>query len=211
VTDIDRPRDDGKPHTDRNLRTGAHPSRRQLLQGAVGLATLTAVAGCSGGGGDSDDGNGGGTPTATATETTAPTATETTTPTTTQDGTTSDSSGGMTSEVSALTMVPAEQDVSEETDPIPAGIWMVHLEIRNTGDRETDVFEYEYDGTLYDADGSRLGRITGKSSTGNGVAAPGEVGTITLVSRDVDPENVANFEVTLGCGAIWDGVYREDD
>jgi hypothetical protein len=211
VTDIDRPRDDGEPHTDPDPRTGTHPSRRRLLRATVGLATLTAVAGCSGGGGDGDDGNGGGTPTATATETTAPTATETTTPTTTPDGTTSDSSGGMTSEVSALAIVSAEQDVSEETDSIPAGIWMVHLEIRNAGDRETDAFEYEYDGTLYDADGNRLGRITGKSSTGSGVAAPGEVGTVTLVSRDVDPENVANFGVTLGCAAIWDGVYCEDD
>lgn len=112
-----------------------------------------------------------------------------------------------------LEIVSAEQDVADESDPSPSGTWLLHLEVRNTGEQETDVFEYGYDGTLYDADGNALAAISGKGSGPESTAAPGEAGEVTLTvpADEVDPEAVSTVEVTISCSPIWDGVYCEDD
>jgi len=195
---------------------------RRTLLGSAGV--LTGLAGCtSGGDGDGDDSRSTDdetpTETAAATETENPTTTmsETATATepTTPAATTSNSSesGELTSEVSELTIVSAEQDISKEDepmDPSPAGIWIAHLQVRNTGDQETDVFEYDYEGGLYDTDENEIGRIDGKTAGYAADAPPGETGSIIVQSQEVEPDNVESFGVTVSCGTFSDGVYCDN-
>jgi hypothetical protein len=193
-----------------NGTTGPRLHRRTLL----GAAVTAMLAGCSGDGGDRDGGDGGdgadsdgddgGTPTATG----SPTATDT--PSETPTETPPASSKRLNSEVSELAFVSAEQDVAGESDPSPSGTWLLRVTVENTGDQETNLFEYDYEGTVYDADGNEIGGIDGKSSTGDSNAAPGGTGEVTLSSRDVDPEEVARYEVALVCTSISEGVYCDN-
>jgi hypothetical protein len=197
-------------------------TRRRVLAG-LSTGLVVGLAGCGTSDPDSDD-DGGGTPTD---EGTADTATETEddggtptdgdegdtdTPTATPSPEAGGALDGMTSRVEELEIVSAEQDVADEGDPSPTGTWLLHLGVRNTGEQETDVMEYAYDGTLYDAEGNGLARTSGKSGGDESIAPPGEVGdlTLTVPAEEVDPDAVARVEVTIACAAIWDGVYCED-
>lgn len=202
-------------------RTSAPVSRRRILV-AIGVGVTTGLAGCSGSspeGGDdgtSTDGGPDDTPTDTEASDETPSETveeDTATPSPTA---TSTSSGflSVTNRVDELEIVGAEQDVATESDGSPSGTWLLHLEVRNNGDRETDVFEYDYSGVVYDTDGNALVRIQSKSKENEESIAPqGEVGTLTLtvLEEEIDSEEVGRVEVTLRCAAIWDGVYCEDD
>lgn len=191
---------------------GEHRLDRRSVLGAVGLAALAGCTGIGGDGGDDSDGSdggdedesdgssgdGGGTPTATDSPSETPSATPPAT------------SKRLNSEVPELTMVSGEEDVAEDSDPSPSGTWLLRVTVENTGDKETNVFEYDYEGPVYDADGNQIGAIDGKSSTRNSTAAPGETGEVTLTSREADPEAVAGYDVTLSCTSISEGVYCDN-
>lgn len=83
--------------------------------------------------------------------------------------------------------------------------------VRNTGDQETNLGDYQYEIRLYSAEDIDI--TPGNTWKANAqTVAPGETGTILLqvsfISSDsVSPEDVDRYEVTLSCGEDSDGDY----
>jgi hypothetical protein len=167
-------------------------TRRRVLATA-GLAAAGGVAGCAGdSGGDTptggDDGDGdSGTPTGSSPQA--------------SDGV--DISGEST--VSGLAVGDLARQGGNEDE------FAVVTTVQNTGEQTTDVFEYNYELALYDADGAEMGTNTGFGSTGDTEVAPGESATINVsksVENDVD--DVVRAAVTLDCdGTFAEGTYCE--
>lgn len=88
--------------------------------------------------------------------------------------------------------------------------FQVSVTIRNTGDRTTDIFNYEYGLALYGNDGTEISTDGGGSgSTNDTEIAPGQRASINVFqSVDGSPEDVERFEISLSCdGPFVDGVY----
>jgi hypothetical protein len=143
------------------------------------------LAGCSGRTGDATD-----SPTRSARETARPVA--------------SDATGSARSTVTGLEV--------RATDPFVADpLFGVDVTVTNAGDRETDVFRYEYEFALA-TDGGTGARPDGTElQSGEDVRlAPGE--TARFVARtevDGDPSAVTGFDLTLTCTGTSRGVYCE--
>lgn len=88
----------------------------------------------------------------------------------------------------------------------------VDITVRNDGDKQTDIFDYEYGMTLYDASGADItGGGSGSLAVDDTDTAPGESADMKLMqSVDGDKSDVATYELTLGCDDFFsDGVYCE--
>lgn len=174
-------------------------SRRGVLA-ATGAVSVTLMAGCSGG----DGGTGTDEPTdggSTATGTAEPTddGGEMSTPTD-DGGETSSVPGSVSSNVAELSIVEHQPDIdyygenNEQYFP-------VDLTIENNGDQQTDVTEYDYDVTPYDADGNDVsgGRLGTSSGEGTSMEPGGRGTLIAYATVEIDPSEVARYEVTLMC------------
>ncbi len=169
-------------------RQGGSITRRGVLATA-GLAAAGAVAGCSGGSGDdTPTGNGEeGTPTNSGPQTSGSV----------------EISGAST--VSGLAIGNLERRDGNEDEVV------VVTTVRNTGERTTDIFNYNYELALYDADGAEMGTNNGFGSSTDTEVAPGESATIN-VSKSVEGAagGVARAEVSLTCdGMFAEGAYCE--
>jgi hypothetical protein len=148
-------------------RRGGSVTRRRVLATA-GVATAGAIAGCAGdssgtptdAGDDGGDGDGdSGTPTDTGPRT----------------------SGGI--EVSGESTVgPLVVDGLERQGGNEDKVVIVTT-VRNAGEQTTDVFEYNYDLALYDADGAEIGTNTGFGTTGEPRSRPASRRRSTSASR----------------------------
>lgn len=165
--------------------------RRTVLKRGTGLLALSvALAGCSGDSSDTEDENGddgddenGGTPTP----------------------------SGPTGEVVENT-VDGLEIVGMEVEEAESERFNVVLTVRNTGDQETDAFNYEYSLTVFDADGADItAGASGTSAFGGTTVAPGEETEITATTGyDGEKSDIASYEVTVGCDDFGDvGVYCE--
>lgn len=163
--------------------------RRDVLRrGSVAVATVltTGLAGCSGGGDDGDtsgDGDGG-----------ANDPTPTQTPT------------GPTGEVvengvSGLEIVDWTTTTTEED-------LQIALIVENTGNQETDAFDYTYEGTAYNSANEDITAGVATGSTGSTIA-PGETATINMYLGALGgPSEIDRFELRLQCDDFFDdGVY----
>ena len=87
----------------------------------------------------------------------------------------------------------------------------VTLTVRNTGDQEASLEDYEYEIRLYSPEDIEI--TPGNTWAINpDTVAPGETGTILLQvsfisSESVSPEDVDRYEVTLSCGGDGAGSY----
>jgi len=97
-----------------------------------------------------------------------------------------------------------------------ANTFPVNITVENNGDQQTDIGEYTYHLTPYDADGNDVGDdMQGTGSLGATDVSPGERVSFQIYRPlDVDPSEVARYEVTLTCespetGFADDGVYCE--
>jgi len=154
-------------------------SRRGILA-ATGTAMVALVAGCSGGG----DGAGTDEP-----------ATETATPSV---------RGTVSSNIEELAIVEHRPAIDDNTFP-------VDITVGNNGDQQTDIGEYNYSLTPYDADGNDVGDDTqGTGALGATDVSPGERVSFQIYRPlEVDPSEVARYEVTVQCTGTFEaqGVY----
>jgi hypothetical protein len=191
---------------------------RRTVLGAAGL--LAGLAGCSGGGDGGDDGGDGSSPTEepepTDTETQAPMDTPEGGDTATEQSTTAASSGPT---VESMCQV-AETDLEELSvvgcqSSAEDGNLLVDVTIRNDGQQETDLFEYDLEVTPYDAtevDSANNIGGGGQSNTypGDTVAQPGETRSVTAVVALADsasPSDVQLYTVAVQCGTFSEGLY----
>ncbi|WP_424018504.1 hypothetical protein ACOZ4N_03245 [Halorientalis pallida] len=183
--------------TERSRRGGSVTRRRVLA--AAGVATAGAIAGCAGdsGGTPTDGGDDG------------------------SDGGDSDGDSGTPTDAGPRTSGGIEVSGESTVDPLVVdGLErqggnedkvVIVTTVRNAGEQTTDVFEYNYDLALYDADGAEMGTNTGFGTTGDTEVAPGESAAIN-VSKSVegDVSAVARAEVTVSCeGMFAEGSYCE--
>jgi hypothetical protein len=165
--------------------------RRTVLRRSAGVLALSVpLAGCSGGSNDTEDGNG-------------------------EDGDDGDDGGTPTpsgpgevveNTVDGLEIVGMEVVESDDER------YTVVLTVRNTGDQETDAFDYEYGLTVFDAEGNDVtAGVSGTSATGATIA-PGEEAEIRATTGfEGEKSDIESFEVTVGCDDFGDtGVYCRD-
>jgi halocyanin-like protein len=194
---------------DRRTTTDSQLSRRRVLRTTVGLGSLTAIAGCSSETGD--DGNGGDDSDDTVTPTPTPTeSADTEAPATTQ----AMESMCQVAEnsVDGLSVVGCQ---SEERD----GNLVVNMRVRNDGQQETDLFNYDYPVTLYDGtDPSSANNIgsAGQSTLfpGSSVVQPGETARIRVTVGIRDSASLSDLQlytITVECGNSDDGSYCEPE
>ncbi|ERH09089.1 MAG: hypothetical protein J07HX64_00841 [halophilic archaeon J07HX64] len=183
-------------------------TRRLLLSAAAG-ASVTALAGClgdrgsgdsgddsadTGGNGDTEqDGGDGGTDA--------------------DDSTDEEDAGRVSGEItnSVDGLAIAEWEVLQER--LPEEWFSVLVVVENTGERETEPFNYYYDLVPFDADGNDISTQQG-TAVGDvrRTLSPGEQGEVNL-DRQVtaDPTSVVEVDLTLGCQsegvAESEGVY----
>jgi len=180
-------------------------SRRRVV--AVAGTTITgALAGCSsdgdGGsnGGDDDDED----------ETESDPQSGTTGGESTAGETPTDTSaiGGNGSQRLESNVDGLELESAQPTDTGIEGRYPVTVTIRNSGDLEANVENYDYQYAVFDGSGNDVTEGTGGPTSDDPTVAPGET-TMVLLTATVDgnPEDVAGFAVTLGCGSFDDGVY----
>lgn len=197
---------------------GTKTTRRTVL-GAAGL--LAGLAGCTGGGNGGDDGGGdGSSPSgesdATDTETQASMDTQEGGDTTTEQSTTAASSGPTIESTCQVAQTDLEElsvvgCQSEGQD----GNLVVEVTIRNDGQQETDLFEYDLEITPYDAteaDPSNSIGGGGQSNTypGDTVVQPGETRSVTArvaLADSASPSDVQLYTVAVQCGTFSEGLY----
>jgi hypothetical protein len=97
-------------------------------------------------------------------------------------------------------------EVVRHTPHIDGERFVVILAVRNIGDQRAELGEHDFSAELFDADGESLGPT---SSTGHmpGEHRPGDAVEMQLSTRNVDPEAVARYEITMTCSGIDAGVY----
>lgn len=97
------------------------------------------------------------------------------------------------------------------------GNFVVDMQVRNDGDQETDLFDYEVAVTPYDgAEASDSNNIdAGGQSTSfpeGSVVQPGDTRLVVVRVALIDsasPSDVALYTATVKCGTFSDGVYCE--
>lgn len=188
--------------------TDSQPSRRRVLRATVALASLTAVAGCSGitgdggGGGGADgsgDGDGGDGTT---------TGGETTTATTTTDG--GPAIGSMceveTDTVDGLSVVGCRSEISD-------GNFVATITIRNEGDQEINLFDYDLEMEFYSSTepgpGDEVYGTVRTEYTGEPPPGGTQVVTATLNPNSASPDDVRLYTVSLECDSFYDAPYCE--
>lgn len=168
----------------------------------VGLSS--GVAGCTG-----DGSHGGGTPASTD-ESTPTGGTTDGDGTTTIDGETTPGEV-LESSVDGLSITGHEHYLAKGTDPDVH--FSVLLTVENTGDQPTELSEYDFDLTAYDADGDDITPKNGQIITLAEVA-PGETTEYKLQlsfrNSPDGPGQIERYGVSLACGEYSDGVYCED-
>jgi len=159
--------------------------RREMLRyggSVLSTASLLAIAGCSddsgGGADDGDDGDGEST-------------------TTESDGPVQEEMGEVVeNEVSGLEIVGWESDASGSR-------FEVDVTIENTGERDTDLFDYNYAVNIYDEDGDKFPYNSTNRSAAETEIAAGEQGSITLSPRyGGDLSKVERYEISLTCPTL---------
>jgi hypothetical protein len=188
----------------------SEPTRRLFLSAAAG-ASVTALAGCLGDGGSGDSGDDsadtGGDSNRDTEEDRGDGGTDADDSTDEEDA--GDVSGEITNSVDGLAI--AEWEVLQER--LPEEWFSVLVVVENTGERETEPFNYYYDLVPFDADGNDISTQQG-TAVGDvrRTLSPGEQGEVNL-DRQVtaDPAGVVEFDLTLGCQsegvAESEGVY----
>lgn len=199
-------------------------NRRDLLKECgILLAAPTAIglSGCSSS--DGGDGNGGDAGGADDTPTDSPMGTDTPTPTDTQASTPSPTPTTTPTPAADDDGEPVGEVVDNAVEELEITDWsariddmnndfVVTLSIENTGDQATELVDYWYVITLYDAEGTEIPN-GGNSQSGSEktYARPGEVGALDVavwVEND-NPEDVARYEIAMNC-TLSDGVYCEE-
>jgi hypothetical protein len=179
---------------------GTTLTRRTLL-GSAGL--LAGLAGCAGGGDGGDDSASDGDSGPADTEPPATTAASTTQPMESMCQVADNS-------VEELSVVGCQ---SEERD----GSLVVNIRVRNDGQQETDLFNYDYTVTPYDGtDPSSANNIgsAGQSTLfpGSSVVQPGETTRIRATVGIRDSASLSDLQlytITVECGNSGDGSYCE--
>lgn len=164
--------------------------RRNVLKRAgIGLAALgsAALAGCGSDGNDGDDGNDDGNDDGGAQNT--PTAVP---DMDVSERTLESSVGGLSVVGYRDYFVPGQRHDDIHLAVVPA--------VENTGDERTNLGDYDYTMTLYDADDADV--TPGDPWLDDAVAVdPGETGTVlvqmSFINADADPEDVARYELTI--------------
>ncbi len=90
--------------------------------------------------------------------------------------------------------------------------FVVTIAVKNLGDQETELFDYNYVLRLFDDEGTKLGdaRAVQFNVGGGTTVAPGKTTEIGLhLQQTEDPGAVARYEIVLNCG-FEDGVYCEN-
>jgi hypothetical protein len=192
-----------------------------MFLGATAVVTVAGLAGCSGGtGGDANGGGDGSTPEGDSEPVdTEPPATDTpdTAETTTQPPTTATSTAP-----TMESMCQVAQDSIEELSIVGCqsegrdGKLAVDIRVRNDGQQETDLFEYDLTVTPYDAaEASDSNNIDsgGQSNTFNKpVVQPGETVSLIAIVGLIDsasPSDVQLYTITIECGTFSEGLYCE--
>jgi hypothetical protein len=152
--------------------------KRRTLLTACATATAAAVAGCGGSSGsDGSDGGDGG------------------------DG----GNGGASIPGEIDNGVSGIEVTDHRSNPQSAG-WAVEMTVENVGDQETNLNEYSYGVTPYDAEDTALSQ-GGGSASGTIRIEPGETATVYVYGpADVSESDVARYEVVIAC-FDGDGVY----
>lgn len=202
--------------------------RRHYL--AVGLTSaLTTVAGCLGGNGSNDSENGdtgtndsGNGDTGTDGSATGENGTtetgngddETTNSSDENDGNETDAGDQLDidsmceidNEVDELTIVTCESQTQGDQ-------YIVSATIRNDGDQETSLYDYEKKAWIYDSN-ETIGRgieTSQSSDVENFDLAPGETGSVTFTlvisPDDVTTADIQRYVVELGCWSATEAVY----
>jgi len=158
--------------------------RREMLRyggSVLSTASLLAIAGCSddsgGGADDGDDGDGEST--------------------TESDGPVQEEMGEVVeNEAFGLEIVGWVSDASGSR-------FEVDVTIENTGERDTDLFDYNYAVNIYDEDGDKFPYNSTNRSAAETEIAAGEQGSITLSPRyGGDLSKVERYEISLTCPTL---------
>lgn len=192
--------------------------RRHYL--AVGVTTaLPTFAGCLGDDGSTDSGNG---------------DTQTDGSSNGEDGTTdtgngddettnsSDENGGEETDTGEESAIDAMCEIDNEVDQLTVvscesrtqgDQYVISATIRNDGDQETSLYNYEKKAWIYEST-ETVGRGIETSQSfdvENFDIAPGETGTVTftlvITPDDITTADIQRYVVELGCWSATDAVY----
>jgi hypothetical protein len=175
----------------------SRPTRRRVLATLGTTAAAVGLAGCSDsggegsptGGGGAGDGDGGG-----------------------NGGSLGDSKGSVgTNAVAELEITGLESYVSDGSGMMAnEGNFAVDVTVKNAGDQQTSIMEYDYSVSATGEDGEPIEMRISYGMTGGSEVAPGEAKTITISdSSEEDTPPVASYEVSIECGAFAEGAYCE--
>lgn len=105
--------------------------------------------------------------------------------------------------VDGLEIVAHEGSVADEN-------YSVTVTVENSGDRVTDIEEYDFRVRLFDADGTDITGAGGLVWGQEGDLAPGErieFRVESTVEDGAEPADVASYQVRVECGSFSEGVY----
>lgn len=114
-----------------------------------------------------------------------------------------------TSPVEGLTIQNAVEDTGDYSGGGQEGWFGLELTVLNSGGQTTDIFDYGYNMTVYDAqDNDVTGPGSSKSATGGTEIAPGETATISVLTQPEGGAEVVRAEAMLNCdGMFVEGTY----
>jgi hypothetical protein len=189
--------------------------RRAVLRRGLGVAAVTVpLAGCSSGdNGTEDDGDDGDD-----SENDSPDGSDSTpddgdsTSTGNSSGVSGDIPGTVGSTPDGLEVVSTAGSVEiNESDGEGEEDLIILVELENVGDKTTDATNYSYSAEVQNDAGETLSSSGGSWSPDNafsGEIDPGETITVQFIPiLDGDPENAAEYTLTLECTSFWDGSY----
>jgi hypothetical protein len=192
--------------------------RRTVLRGSLGVAALTVpLAGCSSSDdGTEDDGDDGGDDSPDGTDSTP----DGTVSTPDEDSTSDSNAPGVSGDIpgtagnvpDGLEVVSTAASVeANESDGDSENDLVILVELENVGERETDATNYSYSAEVRNDAGELISDGGGSWSpveAFTGEIAPGETVTIQFIpTLNGEPENAAEFTLTLECTGFRDGSY----
>jgi hypothetical protein len=186
-------------------------NRRTVLRRSLGVAAVTVpLAGCSGsdeGTEDDEDDGGDDSPDGSDSTSDGDSTSDSDASGVPGDipGTVGDTPDGLEVVSTAGSVEVNESDGEGEDDLI------ILVQLENVGEKTTDVTNYSYSAEVRNDAGEIMSSSGGSWSpedSFSGEVSPGETITVQFIPiLDGDPENAAEYTLTLECTDFWDGSY----